>query len=66
MQLMTGYHSMKTLITKAQVLHYYDVGLGAVITEDGYPIAYASRMLNQTESNYAQIEKECPVHCLRH
>ena len=36
-----------------------DVGLGAVLTQDGCPIAYASRALTQTECNYAQIEKEC-------
>ncbi|RUM46313.1 MAG: hypothetical protein DSY80_02390 [Desulfocapsa sp.] len=63
---------VKDLITQAPVLSYYDVnkevtiesdssevGLGAVITQDGHPIAYASRALTPTERNYAQIEKEC-------
>ena len=36
-----------------------DVGLGAVLTQDGCPVAYASRALTQTERNYAHIEKEC-------
>ena len=35
------------------------VGLGAVITQDGYPTADASRALRQTERNYTQTEKEC-------
>ena len=68
----TAFQSIKSLVTQAPVLHYYDaskpvalesdsseVGLGAVITQDGHPIAYASRALTQTERNYAQIEKEC-------
>ena len=68
----TAFSTIKELITKAPVLHYYDVnkpvtiecdssevGLGAVITQNGHPIAYASRALTQTERNYAQIEKEC-------
>ena len=63
---------IKTLLTQAPILHYYDaskevpiesdssdVGLGGVITQEGHPIAYASRALSQTERNYAQIEKEC-------
>ena len=58
---------VKELITKAPVLCYFDVnkevssgvGLGAVQTQDGRPVAYASRALTQTERNYAQIEKEC-------
>jgi hypothetical protein len=32
--------------------------LGAVLLQDGYPVAYASRSLTETESRYAQIEKE--------
>ena len=33
-------------------------GLGAVLIQDGKPIAYTSRALTKTECNYAQIEKE--------
>ncbi|CAB4043550.1 Hypothetical predicted protein, partial [Paramuricea clavata] len=33
-------------------------GLGAVLLQDGYTVAYASRSLTETESRYAQIEKE--------
>ena len=33
-------------------------GLGAVVLQDGKPVAYASRALTSTEQNYAQIEKE--------
>jgi hypothetical protein len=32
--------------------------LGAVLIQEGKPIAYASKSLTQTEINYAQIEKE--------
>lgn len=33
-------------------------GLGAVLLQEGRPVAAASRHLTQTEQNYAQIEKE--------
>ena len=33
-------------------------GLGAAMKQNGQPVAYASRALTQTESQYAQIEKE--------
>ncbi len=33
-------------------------GLGATIMQEGKPVAYASKLLINTEQNYAQIEKE--------
>uniref|UniRef100_A0A8C2F8L8 Reverse transcriptase/retrotransposon-derived protein RNase H-like domain-containing protein n=1 Tax=Cyprinus carpio TaxID=7962 RepID=A0A8C2F8L8_CYPCA len=61
----------KKLITDHPVLAYFDpqkelrlqvdaskCGLGAVMLQDEKPIAYASKSLNSTEVNYAQIEKE--------
>ena len=32
--------------------------MGAVLLQDQYPIAYASKSLTATQQNYAQIEKE--------
>jgi len=34
-----------------------EFGLGAVLLQDGKPIAYASRTLSDCERNYAQIVK---------
>ena len=33
-------------------------GLGAALLQDGKPVAFASRALTDTETRYAQIEKE--------
>ncbi|KAL9968060.1 hypothetical protein ACROYT_G026386 [Oculina patagonica] len=62
---------VKKLIASAPVLSYYKpdeplevqcdsslAGLGAALMQGGHPIAYASRALTETESRYAQIEKE--------
>ena len=62
---------IKSLLSDPPILQYFDPkaksmiqadasqrGLGAVLLQRGRPIAYASRSLNTTEQNYAQIEKE--------
>ena len=67
----TAFDKMKQLITLAGTLAYYDVqkettlevdaskhGLGAALMQEGKPVAYASKSLNPTELDYAQIEKE--------
>ena len=62
---------LKQLASTAPVLKYFkpdrpiklsvdasSKGLGAVLIQDEHPIAYASKSLNSTQQNYAQIEKE--------
>ena len=62
---------MQRLVTEAPVLRCYDPslyltiqcvasqsGLGAAILQNGKPIEYASRSLDDTETRYAQIEQE--------
>ena len=64
-------NDLKKAITSIPTLRYYDVskdvliqcdaskcGLGAVLLQEGKPIAYASKALTETEIRYAQIEKE--------
>ncbi|KAI4879139.1 hypothetical protein NFI96_009334 [Prochilodus magdalenae] len=62
---------LKELLTTPPLLQYFNVrqpvvlsadasqhGLGAVCLQLGRPVAFASRALTETESRYAQIEKE--------
>ena len=59
-----AFAKIKSLITQAPILHYYDVdkdvtiecdssdvGLGAVLTQDGHPIAYTSQALTRVISS---------------
>ena len=67
----TAFDKMKLLITSAGTLAYYDVkkevtlqvdaskhGLGAVLMQEGKPVAYPSKSLSPAEQDYSQIEKE--------
>ena len=66
-----AFRQIKEILTAAPVLAYYDVkrpvtitcdasksGLGAVLLQEGKPVAYASKALTDAETRYAQIEKE--------
>lgn len=66
-----SFEKLKMLVSKAPVLRYFDVkkditlsvdasseGLGAVLIQDGQPVAYGSRPLTDCQKRYAQIEKE--------
>lgn len=66
-----AFEQVKKQITDTPVLAFYDpeqkltvendaceYGLGSVLLQEGRPVAYASRSLSETESRYAQIEKE--------
>ena len=69
----TSFQKIKDLIAKsaAQPFRYYDGtkpvtvqadasqrGLGACLLQDGQPIAFASKSLTDTETRYANIERE--------
>ena len=56
---------IKRLVTTTPVLRYCDAsqtGLGATLLQEGRPVTYASRVLMDTETWYAQIEKEMSFH----
>ena len=69
----SSFQKIKDLIAKtvAQLLRYYDrtkpmvvqanvsqQGLGACLLQEGQPIAFASKSLIDTETRYANIERE--------
>jgi len=67
----TAFTNLKKQLSNSETLQYYDVtksvtlqvdasqkGLGAVLYQDKGPVAYASKAMNETQQNYAQIEKE--------
>lgn len=66
-----AFERLKACLSSPPVLAYYNVkepvtltcdascyGLGAACLQNGRPIAFASRALTDTETRYAQIEKE--------
>ena len=66
-----AFEDIKALISSAPTLKFFDatkpvtlecdassVGLGAVLLQEGQPVAFASRALSATERNYAPIEWE--------
>ena len=66
-----SFNALKAMASDAPVLRYFDPklpltlsvdasskGIGAVILQEGQPIAYGSRALTTAQQNYAQIEKE--------
>lgn len=67
----SAFETLKSCLSTPPVLAYYNVkkpvtltcdascfGLGAACMQEGRPVAYASRTLTDTETRYAQIEKE--------
>ncbi|GFS23916.1 transposon Ty3-I Gag-Pol polyprotein [Elysia marginata] len=65
------FEKIKSLIQKEMTLSYYDpnkaivlevdsslTGIGAALLQDGKPIAFASKSMTDTESRYANIERE--------
>ena len=66
-----AFQEVQMMVTEAPILNYYDPssplaiqcdarqkGLGAALLQKQKPVAYASRALTDTETWYAQIEKE--------
>ena len=67
----TAFQEIQKLVTQAPVFSYYNPssvlaiqcdasqkGLGTAFLQDQKPVAYTSRALTETETRFAQIEKE--------
>lgn len=68
---LVAFEKLKDLVTNTPILRYpnfykkfkittdaSNFAIGAVLSQEGHPIAYASRTLNKHECNYATVEKE--------
>lgn len=66
-----GYETLRESLANAPVLAFFDankpvilsvdasqMGVGAVLIQDGRPVAFSSRSLTEAQQRYAQIEKE--------
>jgi RNase H-like domain found in reverse transcriptase/Reverse transcriptase (RNA-dependent DNA polymerase)/Integrase core domain/Integrase zinc binding domain len=66
-----AFQKLKRAIITAPVLRFFDVkadvtlqvdasskAIGAVLMQDGQPVAYAAKSLSKSQTNYPQIEKE--------
>ena len=69
-----AFNDLKRLLTEPGTLIYYDItkhvtvqvdasqrGLGAALSQDQGPVAYTSKVMNEMQQHYAQIEKELLV-----
>ena len=54
------YDKSKPIVVQADASEY---GLGATLIHSGHPIAFASKMLTDVETCYANIEQECLLVC---